>query len=143
VTVEQLFKSREGHLPHLAILLRNHSFQKHVACVIVDEAHNIYTAGLPHYGLDTFRPAWGRLGELRAILPSSVPWAFLSATLPPCIRGYIKKNLLKMGCVSIHISSNRPNTTYATHKVINNIDNLCNYECFWQSRFLYLVNLGS
>jgi superfamily II DNA helicase RecQ len=117
-------------LPRLAILLRNHSFQKHVTRVIVDEAHNIYTAGLPHYGLDAFRPAWGRLGELRAILPSSVRWAFLSATLPPHIRGHIEKNLLKTGCVSIHVSSNCPNTTYATHEVINNIENLCNYECF-------------
>ena len=70
--MEQLFKTREGHLPRLALLLRNHSFQKHVTRVVVDEAHNIYTAGLPHYGLDAFRPAWGRLGELRAILPSSV-----------------------------------------------------------------------
>lgn len=72
VTVEQLFKSREGHLPHLALLLCNHSFQKHITRVVVDEAHNIYTAGLPHYGLEAFHPAWGRLGELRAILPSSV-----------------------------------------------------------------------
>ncbi|KAN0128820.1 P-loop containing nucleoside triphosphate hydrolase protein [Lactarius tabidus] len=93
VTAEQLFKSHEGHLPCLAILLHNHSVQKHVTHVIIDEAHNIYTAGLPHYG-------------------------------------HIEKNLLKTGCVSIHVSSNHPNMTYATHKVINNIENLCNYECF-------------
>jgi superfamily II DNA helicase RecQ len=128
--VEQLFKSREGHLPRLALLLRNRAYQKHIARVIVDEAHNIYTAGLPHYGLDAFRPAWGRLDELRAILPASVRWAFLSATLPPHIRGCIEKRLLKPGYVSVHVSSNRPNTTYATHEVVNNVEDLCNYECF-------------
>ncbi|KAH8981064.1 P-loop containing nucleoside triphosphate hydrolase protein [Lactarius akahatsu] len=104
VTVEQLFKSREGHLPRLALLLRNRSFQKHLARIVVDEAHNIYTAGLPHYGLDAFCPAWGRLDELRAIFPASY--------------------------VSIHVSSNRPNTMYATHEVVNSIEDLCNYECF-------------
>ena len=128
--MEQLFKSREGHLPRLALLLRNHSFQKHVTRVVVDKAHNIYTAGLPHYGLDAFCPAWGCLGELQAILPSSVRWAFLSATLPLHIRSSIEKQVLKPGYVSIHVSSNRPNTMYATHEVVNNIDDLCNYECF-------------
>ena len=128
--MEQLFKTREGHLPRLALLLRNHSFQKHVTRVVVDEAHNIYTAGLPHYGLDAFHPAWGHLGEFRAILPSSVRWAFLSATLPPHIQSSIEKQVLKPGYVPIHVSSNRPNTMYATHEVVNNIDDLCNYECF-------------
>jgi superfamily II DNA helicase RecQ len=68
VTVEQLFKSREGHLPRLAIFLRKQHFQRYVVRIVVDEAHNIHTAGLPLYGLDAFRPAWGRLGELKAIL---------------------------------------------------------------------------
>jgi hypothetical protein len=39
--VEQLFKSHEGHLPRLALLLWNHFFQKHIARVVVDEAHKI------------------------------------------------------------------------------------------------------
>lgn len=130
MTVEQLFRSREGHLPRLALLLRNQYFQKHIARVVVDEAHNIYTAGLPHYGLDAFRPAWGRLDELRAILPASVRWAFFSATIPPRIRSCIEKKHLRSGYVSIHITSNQPNTMYAVHEVVHNIDNLRNYECF-------------
>ena len=72
VTVEQLFKSREGHFPRLALFLRTFKFQKLIRRINVDEAHNIYTAGLPHHGLDAFCPAWGRLGELKALLPSSI-----------------------------------------------------------------------
>ncbi|KAH9052274.1 P-loop containing nucleoside triphosphate hydrolase protein [Lactarius vividus] len=101
VTVEQLFKSREGHFPRLAVLVRNLWFQRHIARVIVDEAHNIHTAGLSHYGLDAFRPAWGRLDELKAILPHP-----------------------------IHVTSNRPNTVYAAHEVLNSIEDFQNYECF-------------
>ncbi|KAI9463684.1 P-loop containing nucleoside triphosphate hydrolase protein [Lactarius psammicola] len=134
VTVEQLFKSREGHLPRLAILLRNQSFQRHIVRVVVDEAHNIHTAGLSHYGLDAFRPAWGRLDELKAILPRAVRWAFLSATFPPHIRATVEK-LLRPGYTSIHTTSNRPNTIYATHEVINSIEDLQNYECFLSCPF--------
>ncbi|KAH9009895.1 P-loop containing nucleoside triphosphate hydrolase protein [Lactarius hengduanensis] len=130
VTVEQLFKSREGHLPRLALLVRNLWFQRHIARVIVDEAHNIHTAGLSHYGLDAFRPAWGRLDELKAILPHCVHWVFLSATFPPHIRATVEKKLLQPGYTAIHVTSNRPNTVYAAHEVLNSIEDFQNYECF-------------
>ncbi|KAF9226186.1 hypothetical protein BS17DRAFT_684743, partial [Gyrodon lividus] len=40
-----------GHLPRLAHLIcQDHSFSKKISCVHVDEAHNIYTAGLAHHG---------------------------------------------------------------------------------------------
>ncbi|KAH9069630.1 P-loop containing nucleoside triphosphate hydrolase protein [Lactarius deliciosus] len=135
VTVEQLFKSREGHFSRLALLVRNLWFQKHVVRMFVDEAHNVYTAGLSLYGLDAFRPAWGRLDELKAILPRSVRWTMLSATFPPHIRATVEKKLLRPGYDAIHITSNRPNTVYATHEVINNINDLQNYECFLMSPF--------
>ncbi|KAH9054913.1 hypothetical protein EDB87DRAFT_1567951, partial [Lactarius vividus] len=88
-------------------------FQRHIACVIVDEAHNIHTAGLSHYGLDAFCPAWGHLDELKAILPHRVHWVFLSATFPPHIRMTVEKKLLQPGYTAIHVTSNRPNTVYA------------------------------
>jgi hypothetical protein len=40
-TVEQLFKTPEGHLPCLAILVRNLQFQKRIKSVTVDEAQFI------------------------------------------------------------------------------------------------------
>lgn len=135
MTVEQLFKSREGHLPHLAVFLRNQRFQRYVVRIVVNEAHNIHTASLPCYGLEVFHPAWGRLDELRAILPWHVRWAFLSATFPLHIRATIEDKLLKPGFNAIHITSNRPNTTYATHEVVNNTEDTRNYECFISSPF--------
>ena len=112
------------------MLVRNLRFQKHVVRVIVDEAHNIHTAGLAQHGLDAFRPAWGRLDELRAILPHGVRWAFLSATFPPHIRAAIEKKHLQPGYISIHVTLNCPNTIYAAHEVMNSIEELQNYECF-------------
>ena len=135
MTVEQLFKSREGHLPRLAIFLRNQYFQRHIVRIVVDEAHNIYTAGLPLYGLDAFRPAWGRLDEIKAILPRHVRWTYLSATFPLHIRATIEDKLLKPGYTAIHVTSNRPNTTYATHEAVNSIKDMQNYNCFLANPF--------
>lgn len=94
------------------MFVRNLRFQKHIARVVVDEAHNVHTAGLPHYGLDAFRPAWGRLDELKAILPRSVCWTLLSATFPPHIRTTVEKKLLRTSYDGIHVTSNRPNTVF-------------------------------
>ena len=53
-TVEQLFKTPEGRLPRLAILVRNQHFQKRLKHIHVDEAHFIYLAGLPRHGNTAF-----------------------------------------------------------------------------------------
>ncbi len=130
VTVEQLFKSREGHFPRLALLLRNQTFQKLIRRINVDEAHNIHTSGLPHYGLEAFCPAWGRLGKLKALLPSSIRYHLFSATFPPHILATVEKKVMRTGYSFIHITSNRPNTVYATHQVVNSANEMRNYECF-------------
>lgn len=136
MTVEQLFKSQEGYLPCLAILLKNLQFQKYIVCIIVNEAPNIYMAGLLHYGLDTFHLAWGCLDKLKACLHWCVQWTFLSATFPPHIHMMIKDKLLRPGYSAIYITSNQPNTTYVMHKVVNDIEDMWqNYECFLSSPF--------
>ena len=71
-----------GHLPRLAQVLRHSRFSRLVKQVHVDEAHNIYTAGIQLYGQPAFRPAWGQLGELRLWLPKNTPFQALSGTLP-------------------------------------------------------------
>lgn len=49
-----------GHLPRLATLIRkDRAFMSKIRRVHVDEAHNIFTAGLPHHGEAAFRPAYG------------------------------------------------------------------------------------
>lgn len=96
-TVEQLFKTPEGHLPRLAILVRNQHFQKRLKHVHVDEAHFIYLAALPRHGNAAFRPAWGRLDELKALLPHGIPWQAMSATFPPHILKTIETKILRPG----------------------------------------------
>ena len=97
-TVEQLFKTPEGHLLHLAILVCDPQFQKQIKSVTVDEAHFIHLAGIPHYGNSAFRPAWGRLDKLKVILPKTVPWWALSAMFPPHILKTVKEKILQWQC---------------------------------------------
>ncbi|KAG1846147.1 P-loop containing nucleoside triphosphate hydrolase protein, partial [Suillus tomentosus] len=54
VSPEQLFMFN-GHLPRLACLIHQDSiFINRIKRVHIDEAHNIYTAGLPHHGEEAF-----------------------------------------------------------------------------------------
>ena len=136
VTVEQLFKSREGHLPRLYILVRNQGFQKLINRVNVDEAHHIYTAGLPHHSLDAFCPAWGQLDELKAVLSHNVKFgAYLATITAPHILKVVELKILHPDYVFIHLTSNRLNTMYAKHEVMKSIDELSNYDCFLSNPF--------
>jgi len=116
-------------------LIRKAPFQKLLVRINVDEAHFIHTAGIKQHGVDPFRPAWGTLDELQALLPSSIPWHLFSATWPPHIRKTVESKVLRSNYISIEISSNRPNTMYATHEVVDNLANVKNYECFLTTPF--------
>jgi superfamily II DNA helicase RecQ len=136
VTVEQLFKSPAGHFARLGFLIRRtKGFQHRIKRVNVDEAHCIHTAGLPLYGLPAFRPAWGMLDELKALLPTTVIWKAFSATFPPHILKTVTQKVLKPNYTMIHLTSNRPNTMYATHQVHGSLEDPRNYECFIQHPF--------
>ena len=136
VTVEQLFKSSAGHLRRLGTLIREHQdFQRRIVRINVDEAHFIRTTGMPLYGNPAFRPAWGKLDELKAILPDRVCWNAFSATFPPHILKTVTKKILRPDHISIQVSSNRANTVYATHQVYGSIEDVRNYECFISEPF--------
>lgn len=135
MTVEQLFKTREGHFPRFALLIRNRDFHNRIQGIYVDEAHFIHVAGLPRYGNAAFRPSWGRLDELKALLPSSIPWQALSATFPPHILKTVESKILRPGYALFKSSSNRPNTIYATHQVVTGLEELANYNCFLAAPF--------
>ncbi|KAJ7201843.1 P-loop containing nucleoside triphosphate hydrolase protein, partial [Mycena pura] len=138
VQPEQL-KSHKGHLPQLARLLNVPQFSKTVARVHVDEAHNIYTAGRPHYGLPAFRPSWGVLNELRIRLPKGTPIQVLSATYPPHIKSahaYHRKNYL-----SLKLSSNRPNIIYAMHRIVGSLSNFRNLDFLISTPFMKLLKV--
>ncbi|KAF8055298.1 P-loop containing nucleoside triphosphate hydrolase protein [Lyophyllum atratum] len=136
-TVEQLFKMPTGHMSRLGILMRNRFFQRRIRRIHVDEAHFIHLAGLDRYGVNAFRPAWGQLDTLKTLLPHTVTWQALSATFPPHILKTVENKVLRPNHISIRVSSNRPNTTYATHCVVSSIDAVKNYECFLLRPFIF------
>ncbi|KAF6749455.1 P-loop containing nucleoside triphosphate hydrolase protein [Ephemerocybe angulata] len=137
VTVEQAFKSREGHFPPLYLLLRNPYFARRIVRVSVDEVHSVYTSGTPLYGLPAFRPAWARLPEVKALIPKSVNWSFYTATLPPHIRKVLIQTLIpSKDFVDIFITTNRKNLVYATHCMVKSMDELRNYRCFIRNPFV-------
>jgi superfamily II DNA helicase RecQ len=126
VQPEQL-QSILGHLPRLAQILRNSRLSKLIKRVHVDEAHSVYTAGIPLYGQPAFRPAWGNLGELRLVLPKNVPFQALSGTFPPHITSCVTEKLLfPSDYLTIGLTSNRPNITYATHPIIGSLSDFRN-----------------
>ncbi|KAJ7254872.1 P-loop containing nucleoside triphosphate hydrolase protein, partial [Mycena rebaudengoi] len=129
VQPEQL-RTHQGHLPRLARLLSVPRFVKTIARVHIDEAHNHYTAGLPLYGLPPFRPAWGALNELKMRLPKGTPFQALSGTFPPHIKAALIEHLNfdPNTLVSLKLSSNRPNTIYATHQIVGNLKDFRNLD---------------
>ena len=136
VTVEQLFKSSAGHFARLGHLIRNNrTFQRQLIRINVDEAHSIHTTGIPLYGLPAFRPAWGKLDELKVLLSNKIRWKAFSATFPHHILRTVEKKILKPDYVFIRVTSNRPNTIYATHQVQGSIEDPQNYECFLTKPF--------
>ncbi|KAJ7786721.1 P-loop containing nucleoside triphosphate hydrolase protein [Mycena olivaceomarginata] len=127
VQPEQL-KMFQGHLPRLARILSIPQFAKTIARVHIDEVHNHVLAGLPHYGLPAFRPAWGSLNEFRLRLPKGVPFQALSGTLPPHIKTAVVDhlNFNPTKFLSLKLCSNRPNIIYATHRIVGSLSDFHN-----------------
>jgi len=121
-----------GHLPRLARLIGNadRRFRKKIVRVHVDEAHFIHTAGCSRYGLPAFRPAWGKLGELRVKLGKGVVFQVLSGTQPRHFKKSIIEHLLfdEENICHIKLSSNRPNMVYATHPIIGSLSDFRNLD---------------
>ncbi|KAJ7435585.1 P-loop containing nucleoside triphosphate hydrolase protein [Mycena galericulata] len=99
----------QGHLPRLARLLNVPRFIKSIARVHVDEAHN-------HFMVMEFP----RSGRLQA----------LSGTFPPHIKTAVLNHLNfdPKTLVSLKLSSNRPNTVYATHRIVGSLKGFRNLD---------------
>ncbi|KAF8237884.1 hypothetical protein L208DRAFT_1506162, partial [Tricholoma matsutake] len=76
--------------------------------------------------------AWGKLDELKAILPSSVPWQALSATFPPHILKTVETKILQPNYASIQVSANRPNVKTIA---FTSLETPQNYDCFLMTPF--------
>ncbi|KAJ7838656.1 hypothetical protein B0H14DRAFT_2588487 [Mycena olivaceomarginata] len=123
---------RNGGFQHLIVqpeqLKIIPQFAKTIARVHIDEVHNHVLAGLPHYGLPAFRPAWGSLNEFRLRLPKGVPFQALSGTLPPHIKTAVVDhlNFNPTKFLSLKLCSNRPNIIYATHRIVGSLSDFHN-----------------
>ncbi len=123
-------------MTRLGQLLRITQFRQRIKLVVVDEIHLLYTTGIPLHGLGAFRPCYGRLGEIKALIGLHIPWLLLSATVPFHMLAEIKQRLLSRGnYLTLEVTSNRPNTLYAKHRVSNGIMDFRNYHCFVKEPF--------
>ena len=59
-----------------------------------------------------FRPAYGRLHEIRALIPQRTPYLACTATVTKSIREEVIHNLEMVDCEFIHTSPDRPNIFY-------------------------------
>ncbi|EIW80150.1 P-loop containing nucleoside triphosphate hydrolase protein [Coniophora puteana RWD-64-598 SS2] len=130
VAPEQFFR-HNGHLPRLAfIMLTSRAFVKSIGFLNCDEAHMIQTAGLPRRGEEyAFRPAYGKIANIRALLAKDTPILVLSATLPPPTL-YTVLGSLRLDpdqTLKILQPTNHPNHFYAVHELHGSISNLKNY----------------
>lgn len=112
------------------MITANRTFTQMIRILHVDEAHFIYSAGMEHYGLPAFRSPWSRLGEVRIKLRKDLTVQALSGTQPPHIKKVIQKSLLfnDSKLCSIKLSSNRPNTAYATHPITGDLSDFRNLD---------------
>ncbi|KAK6980832.1 hypothetical protein R3P38DRAFT_3235139 [Favolaschia claudopus] len=86
----------------------------------VDEAHFIYTAGLPLYALPAFRPAWGAPNLLGLRLKRNTPIIAMSTTLPPHIKSAVT-HFDPATMLSLELSTSCPNIIYATHRIVRSL----------------------
>ncbi|KAE9386281.1 hypothetical protein BT96DRAFT_544948, partial [Gymnopus androsaceus JB14] len=135
ITAEQLFKSPEGHFTKLAVLLREHSFCCRIAHINIDEIHFTHFAGEDRFGIPAFRPAWGRLLELKMRLPKTVRYHGFTATCPPHVQHTIEQTLLGSDYLLFKHCVNRPGIIYARHCVVGSFDVLDNYLCCIRTPF--------
>lgn len=64
------------------------------------------------YRSQSFRPAYSRLNELRALVPPGVPMIAATATVTKAVRDDVITKLEMQGCKLVYTSPNRPNIYY-------------------------------
>ncbi|THU99175.1 hypothetical protein K435DRAFT_795187 [Dendrothele bispora CBS 962.96] len=137
VTLEQFFMSKEGHLTRFAKFIRNWTFSRWAFLVVIDKAHLIPIFSLPRYGISPFRPAYGKLDEIKTMLGPAVIQAGMTATAPCYMLKSIESRVLRPNYINLSTTLNCSNITYATHCVPGGIDLLENYGCFFSSPFVF------
>ncbi|KAF9242905.1 P-loop containing nucleoside triphosphate hydrolase protein [Melanogaster broomeanus] len=105
-------------------ILGNPKFSSHLAAIVIDEAHCISQWG------DKFRDEYSKLGTIRALIPSRVPFLVTSATLPPLVLAQVCTTVHIQTSVSYHvdIGIDRPNISWECRRMkgaISDLQSLC------------------
>ncbi|KAK5820997.1 P-loop containing nucleoside triphosphate hydrolase protein [Linnemannia elongata] len=88
-------------------LWRQPGWRKRLFAIVVDEAHCIDSWG------GSFRQEYGRIGELRSMVPRETPFLATSATLPPQVLENIKKRLhFRPDTHIVNVGNDRPNIKF-------------------------------
>jgi superfamily II DNA helicase RecQ len=93
-TMEQL-KTHDGHLgKFVRLVCKDRKFVSRVKRISIDDAHMIYTAGVPKHNRPAHRPAYGYFDTARLLFQKSTLVLALSATLPKHILKTVQRKLL-------------------------------------------------
>ena len=87
-------------------LLLDHPLCNQIIAIVIDEAHCVFKWS------QDFRPAYSRVHELRALVPSGVPMMALTATVTKLMLADIKYKLNMPDCHLVYLSPDRPNICY-------------------------------
>ncbi|XP_071961250.1 ATP-dependent DNA helicase RecQ-like [Antedon mediterranea] len=112
-----VFSSPETVLTTHRQMLLSNPYQKSIKAVFVDESHCIEKWGHTVGGESVpFREHYARIGELRSILPMSVPMIALTATASKKTRATIINDLHMKVPVLVDLGVNKPNIRYTVIK---------------------------
>ncbi|KIY53333.1 P-loop containing nucleoside triphosphate hydrolase protein [Fistulina hepatica ATCC 64428] len=133
---EQFTKTKDGHLSQLGHLFKSSAkFRAYIRYVVVDEAHGIAEWGIERHGLEPFRPAYGKLRELKVLLGDGVPWLALTATAPSYVVRVLELHILRPNYVMVKTPLNRPNMVFFSHHVKGSLHDVENYACLFVEPF--------
>ena len=129
--VHILLASPESLLGQHRQLISDLADKNMIGAIVIDEAHCVLKYGFPRKtkGGKTkkaFRPAYGRLLELRAII-GVVPTIALTATLTPVSQQTLVKQLNMSPCFTLILPPKKDNIKYIVHRLNNDLEL---HECF-------------
>ncbi|KAI0044357.1 P-loop containing nucleoside triphosphate hydrolase protein [Auriscalpium vulgare] len=125
LTSPEQCKPIDGHPTRLYRLQQERTFLGRICRLIVDECHLCIIWGLSLAKAIAFRPAWGKISDLRAKFKST-PLLALTATAPPRILSALPDALGLKDPVVIKTTINRPNQSYAVLPIVDSYTNFQN-----------------
>ncbi|KAI0039962.1 hypothetical protein FA95DRAFT_1585165 [Auriscalpium vulgare] len=125
LTSPEQCKPIDGHPTRLYRLHQERAFLARICRLIVDECHLCVLWGLSLAKAIAFRPAWGKISDLRAKIKTT-PVLALTATAPPRILSALPVALGLKDPVIVKTTINRPNQSYAVLPIVDNYTNFNN-----------------